>query len=388
MLPILVLASFAEPHVRLNITWLLKRSLMWGLVWVPFGAWLFASSIWALDGSAALLLALKVNILGVCGLWLMVTARHLPAADLTKWAVALAWGLSAVALLVSLDIVAGCPLVQLLQSKQTDAPLEDAYSRGSVFHALILLPLAVGLWRRGGRPRLALLQAALGCAAILLGVQLSAKIALLVGLVAMVATVRFPVLRWSVPIILAIAILGAPFALPIQLAPLAQCWLSEHKPSAMHRVLIWNWVDQHIRERPILGWGLDAARRMPGGHSHIQILGCTEFPSDLVLLDNEVLPLHPHNAALQIWLELGGVGALIATVSAVLTLTLLFRVVAIRASSCVSATILSALAGALVSFGIWQEWWIALLLTSGAISLMAARFVGPETMISEDRMPS
>jgi O-antigen ligase len=387
MLPILVLASFFEPHVRAHFKGLLKRGLLWGLVWIPFGTWLFASSLWALDGSAALLLALRLSLLGLCGLWLMVTVRYLPTDVLAKWAVALTWGLSVVALLVSLDIVSGCTLVQLVQSRPTGAPLADAYSRGSVFHALILVPLSVGLWRMG-RPRLAVLQAVLGCAAILLGVQLAAKMALLCGLAAMVVTLRFPVLRWSIPVLLAVAILGAPFALPLQLTPSAQCWLGEHKPSALHRILIWNWVDQHIEERPMLGWGLDASRRMPGGHTHVQIRGCAAYPSSVVLLDNEVLPLHPHNAALQIWLELGGVGAVIATVSVVMTLTTLFRVVSLRGSACLSATVLSALAGALVSFGIWQEWWIALLLTAGAISLMAARLYVSETMISEDRIPS
>jgi hypothetical protein len=387
MLPILVLASFLESHVRANFGWLLKRGLLWALVWIPFVAWLFASSIWALDGSAALLLALRLSLLGACGLWLIVTARSLPTDAVAKWVVALAGGLSAVALLVSLDIISGCMLVRLLQSRPTGAPLADAYSRGSVFHALILVPLSVGLWRMG-RLRLALLQAVLGCAAILLGVQLAAKMALLCGLAAMLATLRFPVLRWSIPVLLAVVILGVPFALPIQPSPSAQCWLAEHKPSALHRILIWNWVDQRVWERPLLGWGLDAARRMPGGHTHVQIRGCAELPSDVILLDNEVLPLHPHNAALQIWLELGGIGALIATVSAVMTLTALFRVVSFGGSAAIAATLLSALAGALVSFGIWQEWWIALLLIAGAISLMAARWCGSETMFSEDRIPS
>jgi len=375
MLPVLVLASFFEPHVRTNFRWLLKRGLISALVWGPFAAWLFASSIWALDGSAALLLAVRLSLLGACGLWLMVTVRHVPVEALAKWPTTLALGLSAIALLVSLDILSGCMLVRLLQSRPTGAPLADAYSRGSVFHALILVPLSVGLWRMG-RLRLALLQAALGCAAILLGVQLAAKMALLCGLAALVATLRFPVLRWSIPVLLAIVILGAPFALPVQPTPSEQCWLSEHKPSALHRILIWNWVDQRIQERLWLGWGLDASRRMPGGHTHIQIRGCAEVPSNVVILDNEILPLHPHNAALQIWLELGGVGALIATVSAVMTLTRLFRVVAPRGASFVAATVFSALVGALISFGIWQEWWVALLLTAGAISIMAARIGG------------
>ena len=79
------------------------------------------------------------------------------------------------------------------------------------------------------------------------------------------------------------------------------------------RVAIWRFTTERVVERPWLGWGMDASRMWPG-----------------------VIPLHPHNAALQVWLELGVVGAACAAV-AIAYLTI----------------------GAL-SFGVWQEWWLGL----------------------------
>jgi O-antigen ligase len=52
---------------------------------------------------------------------------------------------------------------------------------------------------------------------------------------------------------------------PVPLDPEATCWLANHKPSALHRLEIWSFVAEHIKERPIAGWSLDAARRLPGG---------------------------------------------------------------------------------------------------------------------------
>ena len=64
------------------------------------------------------------------------------------------------------------------------------------------------------------------------------------------------------------------------------------KLSAGHRLWIWSFAGDRIAERPLTGWGLDASRSIPGGKDPIR-------PGETWL------PLHPHNASLQLWLELG-----------------------------------------------------------------------------------
>jgi O-antigen ligase len=125
--------------------------------------------------------------------------------------------------------------------------------------------------------------------------------------------------------------------------------------SAIHRFSIWHFAIDRIAERPLLGWGLDASRALPGG-------------SDLV--DDPRLPeigkaggvwmsLHPHNAALQWRLELGLPGAALATIA---VLWILWRASwpavgppATRAAAL--ALIAAALVVALLSYGFWQAWW-------------------------------
>jgi hypothetical protein len=63
--------------------------------------------------------------------------------------------------------------------------------------------------------------------------------------------------------------------------------------------LIWSFVGERIAKRPLLCWGLDASRAIPGGKEEVRP-GLSR------------LPLHPHNAALQLWLELGIPGALLS----------------------------------------------------------------------------
>jgi O-antigen ligase len=75
-----------------------------------------------------------------------------------------------------------------------------------------------------------------------------------------------------------------------------------------------------------------------------------------------MMPLHPHNNAIQLWLELGLPGALIGVA---LIAVLLRRLAAPDLEPGVRTVALAALAAALViaclSYGLWQGWWLGAL---------------------------
>jgi len=125
--------------------------------------------------------------------------------------------------------------------------------------------------------------------------------------------------------------------------------------SSAHRAIIWGFVGEKIAERPILGWGLDSSREVGGEETREQVfVDGTRFWSS----QQSVLPLHPHNFVLQIWLETGAVGAALV---AGLLLSLL-RLAARRGGPhrlAFEATFAAAICVALVSFGIWQAWWLS-----------------------------
>jgi O-antigen ligase len=88
----------------------------------------------------------------------------------------------------------------------------------------------------------------------------------------------------------------------------------------------------------------------------------------LALPHVELMPLHPHNGALQLWLELGGIGALLGA-----ALVFALGVAAARSSApAVGAGMLaSAAVTGMLSFGLWQAWWVAsLLLALVALALL------------------
>ena len=136
--------------------------------------------------------------------------------------------------------------------------------------------------------------------------------------------------------------------------------------SAHHRLVIWDYTTDRIAERPLLGWGFHASRRVP-----------------------EVTPaeplehsLHPHNVALQLWLELGTVGGLLG---AALFGTIANRIRRLSADrlhlAAAAASCISAFTVAQVGYGFWQSWWLAaLFLCAGFVMITCGANRSPTAM--------
>lgn len=103
------------------------------------------------------------------------------------------------------------------------------------------------------------------------------------------------------------------------------------------RMSYWSHTLDWISQEPVRGWGLDASRAMGDG-----------------------IDLHPHNAALQVWLELGLVGAVAAAAFWGLSLIRLQREEPDLGMSAVAGSVVAFLLFAWLNYGIWQQWWMAL----------------------------
>ena len=157
------------------------------------------------------------------------------------------------------------------------------------------------------------------------------------------------------------------------------CDLIQMDDSLYHRGAIWSFVAERIAERPILGWGLDASRAVPGADISIMHSACPH-PDRWDGRYAASLPLHPHNAALHIWLELGVIGIL--CVGTILSI-ILTKAVALATTPAsrfgVVATTTAYLTIALMSFGVWQGWWI------GSAGLVIALCIMGLRMLDQDR---
>ncbi|MCX7353273.1 MAG: hypothetical protein NTY59_00280 [Alphaproteobacteria bacterium] len=145
--------------------------------------------------------------------------------------------------------------------------------------------------------------------------------------------------------------------------------------SEYHRILIWDFAAKRIAERPVFGWGMNSARVMPGGKdtAPTDIPGRTRGTGDAPV---ELMPLHPHNTPLQLWLELGAPGVLLAAILiAGLLLAAARHPAGPMARAASLATITGVIAIAAMSFSMWQSWWMAVVWL--AVMLLTAAAPAP-----------
>jgi O-antigen ligase len=136
--------------------------------------------------------------------------------------------------------------------------------------------------------------------------------------------------------------------------------------SAYHRLLIWEFTTARIDDRPILGWGFNTSRVMPGGQENLDV-------SEIAM------PLHPHNAALQWRLELGILGALFGAGLILVSTEMARRYAAGRvARAGAVAAIVSTFMIAMFSFGAWQTWWVSAMFLIAGFTVLVCRRQSPE----------
>jgi O-antigen ligase len=275
---------------------------------------------------------------------LIITARTLPP-DLARKA--LTWtggGLIALIVLLVIEAFTEAALFRSLQplvGQQVEASWAlRSVAQGSYVLVMLFWPVAAGLWTGGRRYMSAAFAGGAALALILLHV--TAPLAAL-----LISAAVFGLVAW----------LGRPAALGglvlAVLETLATPWLMRGwaeggvfqslrprlPPSWAARVDIWAFTSARMSEKPLFGWGLDASRTFKGR-----------------------IPLHPHDGPLQLWFELGAVGAVLGALIWAFVFWRFSQAAPSQrlyaAAGC--ATAASALVIGAFSFSLWQEWWICL----------------------------
>ncbi len=122
--------------------------------------------------------------------------------------------------------------------------------------------------------------------------------------------------------------------------------------SARHRVVIWNTTAEAVKKAPLLGIGADATAKQT------EIATKAREASGTVIKDGayEVTTArHAHNAFLQVWYELGAVGAVVFMLAGLAALGLCMNAPALAQPFLLAQ--FAAIAGMIAfSFSIWQLW--------------------------------
>jgi O-antigen ligase len=332
--------------------------------------WAVGSSLWSpyvpkkLGETTAVKLILEVVLYAAA-----ISAARAAAPASRVWALRfLSWGMALLGLLLLVEGLTGAALYQALRAAAHNPIRPDLGVRNAA-RALFVLALfapsaMVAGVRVGGGLRIGLVMVGLPILAGLVWTSIAFSydapiVALAASALAGFAVWTWP--RWAPRVLAAVAaafFLGAPALVwAVRQLGLYDPLQARVSLSWSQRLGYWRHAQDWITDHPLRGWGLDASRMFsPGIH------------------------LHPHDAALQIWLELGLIGAVAA---AVLWASVLAGLSRDRRDPAVAASVATAFASLTFdafSFGVWQEWWLGL----GALACAACAALMRQPSLAKD----
>lgn len=359
--PVLTLAGLAVPL----LAWIggsrpaPDRAL--ALLFLGLFAWAALGLAWSIDPLTGLDQLPRMAYLLLAGVAMTAVAAALPQADARAATRALLAGMAVAAALLVVEAASGGAIKSLVSDKRYPVM---ALKAGSTILALLLWPALAALIDDGRRTAAAMLAAAVAVPLAVLDGRAAFLAATAGGAVFLLAWRRPRATAYALSAVGVAGVLAAPFLV----LDVAYPWLGgldggELLPfSGRHRLEIWHFAAERILERPWTGWGLNVSRVFPGGD---RILDAATGAMQM--------PLHPHNAALQWWLELGLPGAAAGAVAILLLARAALRLPTPAARAGGLALLTSGLVVSMLSYGAWQNWWLAAMGLAAAAMAAAGR---------------
>ena len=356
------LALLFDSQLRARVFSLSQPFMLWAFL--PLLAWALVSVLWTPEPLRSLRVIGAIGILLFIARILATGARLIPKRDIDSIISAMALaGLFFVVLMGVENLSDGFIIYYLKGSRGKGVNDYMAWiNPGNAILAVCAWPMVAAIaYRRNVLWGVAVLGIII--AVILSGPMSSSAIAMAVSpLIFFLVWLHARGTLWFLGTVMVVGAIAAPFVIyQISASDELREMVLSGKVSSVHRWHMWEFVTARIFEHPVIGWGMDASRFIPGGASNV-------FGKY-----GEVLPLHPHNGFLQIWVELGVVGAVAISVVLACALIAIFKVshereyVAVVSSAFVAYMVLGQL-----SFGIWQNWWLATGIISMTLSLILA----------------
>ena len=332
------------------------------------GLWGTASASWSILPGHSLFEGGRFLLESAGGLAFLAWAFAAAEEERRRLVLALSLGIVLALLLLALERFGNEPITRWWVGIPSTQPLNlSRFDRGVTVLVLALWPLlcaAAPLWWRA-----ILLVAVVGMAAVM-----ASATALLAALASLVAFT----LAWLAPRSVAGAMMAGLLALSIAIpiaVPTYDTTIALHqqapwiKWSGIHRLLIWRFAADRVAERPILGWGMDASREIPGGKVEFNdVLPTLHYPGGA-----QRLPLHPHDAVLQLQLELGIPGLVLGLAVILWPIWRIGWRAPLSPGRRAGALALgaAALIVGLLSFGVWQAWWLSTVWLAAGLSAAA-----------------
>ncbi|HEY4134067.1 MAG TPA: O-antigen ligase family protein [Alphaproteobacteria bacterium] len=340
-------------------------------------AWSAIGLLWSISPANTVKTILQLAGIFASAAILLGGAALLTPGQARRVAGVLAAGIVLALALYAVEWLFDSPIQRLFRTPylEEDEAIYSPFNRGLVLLLLTTAPAVIALWRAGRRRLAAGLYAAVAVVAYAYYGS-SVELALTCGFIVILLVMLTP--RRVMPVLgalFAACVLVAPVAVKFVATPDLVAWAGQRTNnfSAIHRLVIWEFATKRILEKPLTGWGLDTSRVMPGAKELVTIT-VKDTNSGKPNTPVERLPLHPHDMALQWWLELGLPGAVIAGFVIFSLFGLIARLPAQRIEKALlTAQATMAIVIGALGYGIWQSWWMCTMVMACVLSAVALR---------------
>ena len=333
----------------------------------------FASALWAIDPAIAIERGTKMALILLSGTLLIAVAQNLPRAVILRSGALLPSLFFAACLLASAEYLTGMPLYRFLSDTPATTSIKlHEFNRGSCVLAILLLPAFFCLKESLTAKKKA---AAYGIALVsfstifIITASQSAQLAIICGLLVAFAFPYAKKWAWrTLKALLVILVMTAPwlaiwlfdnYAESIHALP--RMGSGDQSASAGNRLEVWDYVSRYVLQNPLYGYGIEAARAVE------------EFDSAEIFQRGKTI-LHPHNFALQVWIEFGVFGALATCAFLVYVLNIIEEKFKYASQRILLPLFVVAVSIGATGYGMWQSWWLGLLLFAISYALVCARY--------------
>jgi len=323
--------------------------------------WALVTALWAKYPFSSLITGLKILTLVILGLYWCRFTLSLPQQTRKSLVGALITGLLFGILFLMADVWLGKPWHALWGKSPA-----KALAQGSLMISLVAWPATLWVLRRFSSIywRVGLLISLfITIFWVLFQIDCDTSFTgLFMGVCVFLGTLSLPrITSFGMRLFIPIFIISFPFVSLFAFKPeqisIYNAYL--HTNSYLDRLYIWNDVATTILDHPWKGVGMDGTRH----HEKAQELRNWVY-TDSTGKQNEIqsqrFGIHPHNAILQLWLELGLPGFILGTLLAYQVLLQIYRTNLLSIEKAVSAGLFT---GAFliiwVNLGFWQNWWIS-----------------------------
>lgn len=330
-----------------------------------------ASTLWAIDPDFALSRTVKMAAILLSGVLFIAFFQAVSFFSPSTAAKTLSIGLGLMAALILTELLFDYPLYRLVRGFDENTPVDAARMNRSVNIAVACFPAIWALARQYGSKTVLAGLIVLFTAMLAFTDSQSAQLAFIVALIAIYAFPYSKRYAWlALKGIIALGILSAPWLAIWMFGSLAVVvdalpFLGDGSGYGANRMEIWDFVSRYALQNPLYGYGIEATRAV-GSFDTMRLF----HPGNTAL--------HPHNFAVQIWIEFGLFGAVLACLFVSWLLHKIYQLEYHQARA-VLPSFLALLVVASFGYGFWQSWWLGMIMFIWGLNIFAIKAVSVKT---------